>query len=122
LTFSTICLPNVITVPGIVIGFALSLVLPPGWKASLIGLIAGGGLLFAIAEAWYRFRGIEGLGMGDVKMLAMIGAFLGWKLMLVTLGAVVVRWIPDRRRRHSAGPWRHEVDAPIRAPSSPSGP
>jgi len=78
-------LPNVITVPGIVIGFALSLVLPPGWRASLIGLIAGGGLLFAIAEAWYRFRGIEGLGMGDVKMLAMIGAFLGWKLMLVTL-------------------------------------
>ncbi|HZJ31120.1 MAG TPA: prepilin peptidase [Vicinamibacterales bacterium] len=78
-------LPNVITVPGIVIGFALSLVLPPGWKASLIGLVAGGGLLFAIAEAWYRFRGIEGLGMGDVKMLAMIGAFLGWKLMLVTL-------------------------------------
>ena len=78
-------LPNVIIVPGIVIGFALSLVLPPGWKASLIGLVAGGGLLFAIAEAWYRFRGIEGLGMGDVKMLAMIGAFLGWKLMLVTL-------------------------------------
>ena len=78
-------LPNVITVPGIVIGFALSLMLPPGWKASLIGLMAGGGMLFGIAEAWYRLRGIEGLGMGDVKMLAMIGAFLGWKLMLVTL-------------------------------------
>lgn len=78
-------LPNVITVPGIVIGFALSLVLPPGWKASLIGLIAGGGVLFAIAEAWYRLRGIEAMGMGDVKMLSMIGAFLGWKLMLVTL-------------------------------------
>jgi leader peptidase (prepilin peptidase)/N-methyltransferase len=78
-------LPNVITVPGIVIGFGLSLVLPPGWKASLIGLIAGGGVLFAIAEAYYRLRGVEGLGMGDVKMLSMIGAFLGWKLMLVTL-------------------------------------
>jgi len=78
-------LPNVITVPGIVVGFALSLLFPPGWRASLIGLIAGGGVLFAIAEAWYRLRGIEGLGMGDVKMLAMIGAFLGWKLMLVTL-------------------------------------
>ena len=78
-------LPNVITVPGIVVGFLLSLVLPPGWKASLIGLIAGGGVLFAIAEGYYRLRGIEGLGMGDVKMLAMIGAFLGWKLMLVTL-------------------------------------
>jgi leader peptidase (prepilin peptidase)/N-methyltransferase len=78
-------LPNVITLPGIVAGFALSFVLPPGWVASLIGLLAGGGVLFAIAEAYYRLRGIEGLGMGDVKMLAMIGAFLGWQLMLVTL-------------------------------------
>jgi leader peptidase (prepilin peptidase)/N-methyltransferase len=78
-------LPNVITVPGIVIGFALSLFLPPGWKSALIGLVAGGGVLFAIAEGYYRLRGIEGLGMGDVKMLSMIGAFLGWKLMLVTL-------------------------------------
>jgi leader peptidase (prepilin peptidase)/N-methyltransferase len=78
-------LPNVITVPGIVIGFVLSLALPPGWRDSLIGLVAGGGVLFAIAEGYYRLRGIEGLGMGDVKMLSMIGAFLGWKLMLVTL-------------------------------------
>jgi leader peptidase (prepilin peptidase)/N-methyltransferase len=78
-------LPNVITVPGIAIGFLLSLFFPPGWKDSLIGLVAGGGVLFAIAEGYYRLRGIEGLGMGDVKMLAMIGAFLGWKLMLVTL-------------------------------------
>ena len=78
-------LPNVITVPGIVVGFVLSLVLPPGWLASLVGLLAGGGVLFAIAEVYYRLRGIEGLGMGDVKMLSMIGAFLGWKLMLVTL-------------------------------------
>ena len=78
-------LPNVITVPGIVVGFALSLLLPPGWLDSLIGLIAGGGVLFAIAEIYFRLRGIEGLGMGDVKMLAMIGAFLGWQLMLVTL-------------------------------------
>jgi leader peptidase (prepilin peptidase)/N-methyltransferase len=78
-------LPNVITLPGIVIGFALSFFLPPGWLASLSGLLAGGGVLFAIGETYYRLRGVEGLGMGDVKMLAMIGAFLGWKLMLVTL-------------------------------------
>lgn len=78
-------LPNVITLPGIVIGFALAFFLPPGWLSSLIGLLAGGGVLFAIAEVYYRARGIEGLGMGDVKMLAMIGAFLGWQLMLVTL-------------------------------------
>jgi leader peptidase (prepilin peptidase)/N-methyltransferase len=78
-------LPNAITVPGIVVGFVLSVLLPPGWLDSLIGLMAGGGVLFAIAEIYLRLRGIEGLGMGDVKMLAMIGAFLGWKLMLVTL-------------------------------------
>ena len=78
-------LPNVITVPGILVGFVLSLMLPPGWKSSLIGLVAGGGVLFLISEGYYRLRGVEGLGMGDVKMLSMIGAFLGWPLMLVTL-------------------------------------
>ena len=78
-------LPNVITLPGIVVGFACSLFLPPGWRDSLIGIVVGGGVLFAIAETYYRVRGEEGLGMGDVKLLGMIGAFLGWKLMLLTL-------------------------------------
>jgi leader peptidase (prepilin peptidase)/N-methyltransferase len=78
-------LPNVITVPGIVVGFAFSLFLPPGWFDSLIGIVVGYGVLFAIAEAYYRVRGQEGLGMGDMKLLGMLGAFLGWKLMLLTL-------------------------------------
>jgi leader peptidase (prepilin peptidase)/N-methyltransferase len=78
-------LPNVITVPGIVVGFVCSLFLPPGWVESLIGIVVGGGSLFAIAETYYRVRGQEGLGMGDVKLLGMIGAFLGWKLVLLTL-------------------------------------
>jgi leader peptidase (prepilin peptidase)/N-methyltransferase len=78
-------LPNVITLPGIVAGFAFSLVSPPGWVSSLAGIVAGGGVLLLLSEAYYRVRGEEGLGMGDVKMLAMIGAFLGWQLMLVTL-------------------------------------
>jgi leader peptidase (prepilin peptidase)/N-methyltransferase len=78
-------LPNVITLPGIVIGFVVSLFLPPGWVASLIGILLGGGIPFAIAELYYRLRGVEGLGMGDVKMLAMIGAFLGWAPMLLSL-------------------------------------
>jgi leader peptidase (prepilin peptidase)/N-methyltransferase len=78
-------LPNAITLPGIVAGLLFSLALPPGWLASLIGVLVGGGVLFAVAELYYRVRGIEGLGMGDVKMLAMIGAFLGWQLTLVTL-------------------------------------
>jgi len=78
-------LPNRITIPGIVVGFALSLVAEPGWVSSLLGIAVGGGLLLAVSEVYYRLRHEEGLGMGDVKMLAMIGAFLGWKLVLLTL-------------------------------------
>jgi leader peptidase (prepilin peptidase)/N-methyltransferase len=78
-------LPNVITLPGIVIGFLFSFFTPPGWTASLIGLIVGGGVLWLVAEIYYRVRHEEGLGMGDVKMLAMVGAFLGWQLTLLTL-------------------------------------
>jgi leader peptidase (prepilin peptidase) / N-methyltransferase len=78
-------LPNVITLPGIVIGLMLSFVADPGWRASLLGILVGGGVLFLIAEVYYRVRHEEGLGMGDVKMLAMIGAFVGWKLTLLTL-------------------------------------
>src|SRR5204862_3150297 len=78
-------LPNVITLPGIIVGLAFSFITPPGWMSSLIGVAVGGGLLWGIAEGYYRLRHEEGLGMGDVKMLAMIGAFLGWQLTLVTL-------------------------------------
>jgi len=78
-------LPNVITLPGIIIGFGFSLITEPGWLDSLIGIALGGGVLWAIAEGYYRIRHEEGLGMGDVKMLAMVGAFIGWQLTLVTL-------------------------------------
>ena len=78
-------LPNSITLPGIVIGMLFSVIAPPGIKDSLIGVVVGGGILYAIAGAYYLWRREEGMGMGDVKMLAMIGAFLGWKAVLVTL-------------------------------------
>ncbi len=87
-------LPNAITLPAVVLGLAAS-PLGPGWRASLIGIIVGGLIPFLIAEGYYRLRKQEGLGMGDVKMLAMIGAVLGWAPMLLTLvfasfaGAVV---------------------------------
>jgi leader peptidase (prepilin peptidase) / N-methyltransferase len=78
-------LPNVITLPGMVVGLLFSLVTEPGWRSALIGVLVGGGIPFVIAWVYERLRGIEGLGMGDVKMLAMIGAFLGWPLTLLTL-------------------------------------
>jgi leader peptidase (prepilin peptidase)/N-methyltransferase len=78
-------LPNTITLPGIVIGLLFSLVAPPGIKDALIGAVLGGGILYAIAAGYFLWRREEGMGMGDVKMLAMLGAFLGWKAVLVTL-------------------------------------
>src|SRR5215471_6641855 len=53
--------------------------------ASIAGAIVGGGLLWAVAEAYLRLRGIEGMGFGDVKMMAMVGAFLGAPLALLTI-------------------------------------
>jgi leader peptidase (prepilin peptidase) / N-methyltransferase len=78
-------LPNVITLPGIVVGFLFSLIAPPGPVASLIGIAVGAGILYAIAAGYFMIRGEEGMGMGDVKMLAMLGAFLGWRAVLLTL-------------------------------------
>ena len=78
-------LPHLITVPGIGVGLAVALVVEPGWRSAVLGVLIGGGGLLLIAETYYRLRHEEGLGMGDVKMLAMIGAFLGWQQMLVTL-------------------------------------
>jgi leader peptidase (prepilin peptidase)/N-methyltransferase len=79
-------LPNVITLPGAVLGLLLA------WpretitlKESVIGALLGAGLLVLVAEVYLRVRKIEGLGMGDVKMMGMIGAFLGWKGVLLTL-------------------------------------
>ncbi|HSC29998.1 MAG TPA: prepilin peptidase [Vicinamibacterales bacterium] len=78
-------LPNAITLPGIAVGLAFSALLAPGLRSSAIGVLVGGGVLWLIGEAYYRYAGQEGMGGGDVKMLAMIGAFLGWQLTLVTL-------------------------------------
>jgi leader peptidase (prepilin peptidase) / N-methyltransferase len=78
-------LPDSMTLTGIPLGVLASVWLPPGWRDSLIGVALGGGSLWLIAEAYYRWRRVEGMGMGDVKMLAMIGAVLGWRAVIVTL-------------------------------------
>ena len=78
-------LPNVITLPFILVGFAFSFFVEPGWRSSLIGILVGGGSLLAMFYLWLWLRKQEALGMGDPKMLAMIGAFLGWKLTILTL-------------------------------------
>jgi leader peptidase (prepilin peptidase)/N-methyltransferase len=53
--------------------------------SSLLGIIVGGGLLWGVGEAYFRLRGVEGMGFGDVKMMAMVGALLGAPLALLTI-------------------------------------
>ena len=73
-------IPDSITLPGIVIGFIASFFIPQlGWMNSLIGIVAGGGSLLLIAYGYELVAKKEGMGGGDVKLLAMMGAFLGWK-------------------------------------------
>jgi leader peptidase (prepilin peptidase)/N-methyltransferase len=78
-------LPDILTLPGVVIGLAWSLFGPPGFEDSLLGAALGAGILLAIRWLWRWWRGVDGMGLGDVKMLAMIGAFLGWRQILVVL-------------------------------------
>jgi leader peptidase (prepilin peptidase)/N-methyltransferase len=78
-------LPNVITLPLVVVGFVFSFFTEPGWLSSLLGIAIGGGSLLAMFYLWLWIRKQEALGMGDPKMLAMIGAFLGWQMTLLTL-------------------------------------
>jgi leader peptidase (prepilin peptidase)/N-methyltransferase len=81
-------IPDIISLPCIPLGFALSFVLPSiTWIDSLLGIALGGGSLLAIAWGYQLFRGKEGMGGGDIKLLAMIGAFLGWKGVLFTIMA-----------------------------------
>jgi len=78
-------LPNVITLPGIVVGLAFSVVLPPGPRDAILGAVVCSLMLWGMGELVSRVLGKEALGFGDVKMTAMMGAFLGWKLTLVAL-------------------------------------
>ena len=104
-------LPNVITYPGIVFAVVARVAIPfltrtphfddlpslingpfegmPIWVASLggaaIGALAGGGSLWLMGWIWEKLRGVEAMGLGDVKMMFMVGAYLGWRLTILTI-------------------------------------
>src|SRR5262245_1471326 len=73
-------IPDEVSLPGILIGFGLAFIGGPVTPLdSVLGAVIGGGILWAVAWGYERSTGVEGLGFGDVKLLAMIGAFLGWQ-------------------------------------------
>lgn len=79
-------LPDAITLPGILAGLILQFQV--SWSTprdAVLGVILGAGVLAAMTWGWYWWKGVHGLGFGDVKMLAMIGAFLGWQGVVTTL-------------------------------------
>jgi leader peptidase (prepilin peptidase)/N-methyltransferase len=104
-------LPNAITYPGIAFSLIARIALPylmgtphfedlpmllygalagrPIWAASLIGALigalAGGGSLWLMGWIWEKLRGVEAMGLGDVKMMFMVGAYLGWRLTILNI-------------------------------------
>jgi leader peptidase (prepilin peptidase) / N-methyltransferase len=83
-------IPDVLSLPGVVVGLVAAPILHGGtWleaiQAAALGALLGGGILFAVAWSYERATGREGMGGGDVKLLAMVGAFLGWQGVLLTL-------------------------------------
>lgn len=102
----TYTIPNVLSVPGILTGLGFSFfTLRLSWSDSLIGILLGGGFLYAIAVGYQLVRRQEGMGGGDIKLLAMIGAFLGWRGVLFTImlaslvGALVGLAVMRRSRK-----------------------
>jgi leader peptidase (prepilin peptidase)/N-methyltransferase len=131
-------LPDAMTLPGLALGIGFSLVVPvndlasriiPGlvspamrseisWRIwslsdSLLGAAVGASFLYGAAAIYLRARGVEGMGFGDVKLMAMIGAFLGTKLTVLTifaaslagslfgLSTVLAVWIKRLRRNEA---------------------
>jgi leader peptidase (prepilin peptidase) / N-methyltransferase len=79
-------IPDVITLPGILAGFLANLATGGvSWLESLLGIVVGGGIFLTIAVVGSWMAGQDAMGGGDIKLAAMLGAFLGWKVLLLSL-------------------------------------
>ena len=79
-------IPDAVTLPGIAIGLLSgAFLLPIGLLNSLVGMSVGGGILLVLAWLSPLLFGKEGMGGGDIKLMAMVGAFLGWKPVLLAI-------------------------------------
>lgn len=110
---ATFLLPDVLTLPGAGAAFLASTLLPRqhtlgiGWQAALLGALIGGGGLWLLAWTYRRLRGVDGLGLGDAKLMLLTGALLGPVAVPLTLFAGAVLALPAgllaARRPQGAG-------------------
>lgn len=112
--FRTFRIPDVLSLPLIVAGLALALIVPNVYPVDhLIGAIAGFALFAGIGEVYFRARNIDGLGLGDAKLFAAAGAWLGWQnlpmvLLIAALGGLAQALLTRTNRRDQPlafGPW-----------------
>jgi leader peptidase (prepilin peptidase)/N-methyltransferase len=90
-------IPDILSIPLLILGFIVSLFKWGGipWLDSLIGILGGGGFFYIVAVLFEKIAGREGMGGGDIKMLAMIGAWAGWKplptiILMSSLGGILI--------------------------------
>ncbi len=93
----TMRIPDVLSLPAIVIGLCAAVLVPHvtgvNVEESLLGLLLGGGTLLMVTYGYFALTGREGMGLGDYRLMAMVGAFLGWRSLLFLLVASALQGI-----------------------------
>ena len=124
----TMLIPDLVSLPGILLGIAASLVIHPhsgvDWMDSLIGAGAGAGVVMLIRTVYWVIFKVEGMGFGDVKLMAMIGAFLGWQSLVFVFFAASLQGLVYAGIAFAAGA-KHEgldEDPAVGGGSGPDSP
>ncbi len=78
--FAEFILPDVFTLPGAAVAFVgMTLLVGMPWQNSLLGAVIGAGFFWFLQQGYYLIRRVEGLGTGDIKLMLMLGALVGWQ-------------------------------------------
>jgi leader peptidase (prepilin peptidase)/N-methyltransferase len=118
---ATLLLPDAITRPGVLLFFLAGFgVHEVSWLDRLIGGVAGYAVIYGIGELYYRLLDREGLGLGDAKLLALIGVALGWKALPLVVFAgsisgslISIPVLLVKRRRREPSESLREVQIPF---------
>ncbi len=118
----TMLIPDLVSLPGIVLGIAASLVIHPhtgiDWFSSLVGAAAGAGVIMAIRTVYWMIFKVEGMGFGDVKLMAMVGAFLGYESLIFVFFAGSLQGLLYASIAYVAGTKHEDEPDPSREPAT----